>query len=83
MINEYELLNKIGQGAYGTVFRAMHISTKLEFAIKVLKLDALRKKKVGARATEQRSDDIILKEVRSSARSGGARRYLGMCRRWR
>lgn len=35
-IRNFKLLAKIGEGAYGTVWRAIHISTQKLYAIKVI-----------------------------------------------
>ena len=40
----YKLEEKLGSGAYGTVFRATHIKTKKNFAVKMMQKKALGKK---------------------------------------
>lgn len=37
--NEYKLLSKIGHGAYGTVYKAQHLSTQQIVAIKIVEIE--------------------------------------------
>lgn len=38
-LTDYVLYSKVGQGAYGTVYKAMHKESQTKVAIKVISLD--------------------------------------------
>lgn len=42
VINNYTLIDKIGQGNYGQVYRALNAKKRGEFAVKVIAMQKLR-----------------------------------------
>lgn len=52
---EYELLDELGEGAYGTVWHAVHRTTREEFAVKVLQVDSDATSRIGAEIDHMRA----------------------------
>ncbi len=66
MVNNYILLNKLGQGSYGEVRLAKEKATNTLFAMKIINKDTLRRRKMGKDYTSM--DDVkreiaIMKKV--------------------
>lgn len=44
MIRDFEILSKLGEGAYSTVYKVRRLSDKIEYALKRVKLGNLNEK---------------------------------------
>ena len=42
-LNQYEVLNKLGEGAFGSVFKARHKLSKARYAIKLVNKQAINR----------------------------------------
>ncbi len=60
VVNNYILLNKLGQGSYGEVRLAKEKATNTLFAVKIINKDSLRRRKMGKDST---SMDHVKREI--------------------
>ncbi len=66
LVNQYELLQKLGSGSFGKVKKARNLDTDAKVAMKIFRRSALRKPRLNAERTTALDD--VMKEIRIMAK---------------